>query len=155
MWMRKAGRLLSLFVLCASLSAQALPSPSSSPSTGPSSGISSEQAASWQTLEMLLSLLDSESLTLISSSENLENLLKQALKDSQLLSTKLQLSETRLSELENSLALSAAQLQSSSLSLASVRTQVSQLSRERNLWRIVGVVGLAGTVAAVVWGITR
>lgn len=153
--MRKAGVLWLLFALCASLSAQELSVPSSSPETPSSGAISTEPETSWQTLEMLLKMLEDESTTLEESSSLLKESLRQALDSSKLLSTMLQSSATQLQELKSSLALSDQLLKDSNTSLKSVQAEALRLNRGLNLWRGVGIAGFIGLAGALVWGFVK
>lgn len=156
MWTRKSlfALLLSL-ALCASSWAQALPSPSSSPATPVSAPTSTAPEVSWQTLDELLTMLESEATSLENYLRKLEASLMQAAQDSASLSAKLAQAQIAQAELSRSLALSEASLTASATSLHSAQTRADSLSRSRNLWRALAIVGGAGTIAAVTWGLTR
>jgi septal ring factor EnvC (AmiA/AmiB activator) len=109
-----------------------------------------EQASNWQTLDDLLTQLESESQNLSDSSKILEAKLAKALQDLRTAYGWLEMSQATQTELAHSLEQSEQSLIALNLSLSEATRQGATLRREANAWKlatiIVGAIGVGASV---------
>jgi hypothetical protein len=108
---------------------------------------SKAQGQNWNELELLLTELEREAITLSDDSEKLRTLLLQAQIGLTELSSKLESSRIQASELSSSLALSATSFESFAQSELKER---KSLKIELWVWRVTTVLGLVGIIAVLV-----